>query len=76
MRLSALPLPYTGPEDVRSILLQCKLTGKAHEACCSLSSLVYVKVKRTILRVYELVAEAYRQRFQSPKKTPNHTYVD
>ncbi len=54
------------PEDVWSILLLCKLTGKAQEPCSFLSvedSLVYEKVEGTILQAYELVPEAYRQRF-------------
>lgn len=49
------------PKDVWAILLQCKLVGKAQEACFSLSledSLVYENVKVAILRVYELVPEA------------------
>lgn len=49
------------PKDVWAILLQCRLTGKAAEACSSLSvkdNLVYKTVKNTILRVYEFVPEA------------------
>ena len=67
------------PTDVRAILLQCKLTGKAQEACASLSvedGLVYDKVKNAILRAYELVPEAYRQRFRNLKKTNSQTYLD
>lgn len=62
-----------------AILLQCKLTGEAQEACSSLSvkdSLVHEKVKTAILRVYELVPEAYRQRFRSLRKTAGQTYAD
>lgn len=33
-------------------------------------------MKNTIWRVYELVPEAYRQRFRNLKKTNNQTYVD
>ncbi|XP_034056780.1 uncharacterized protein LOC117536141 [Gymnodraco acuticeps] len=67
------------PEDVWAILLQCKLVGKAQAACSSLSvedSLVYDNVKGAILRAYELVPEAYRQRFRGLKKTSGQTYVD
>ncbi|CAM4523472.1 unnamed protein product [Leuciscus chuanchicus] len=49
----------------------CKLSGKAQEACSSLSvqdSLSYKKVKNAILQVYELVPEAYRQRFRALRK--------
>lgn len=38
--------------------------------------LVYDKVKSAILRAYELVPEAYKQRFCSLKKAPNQTCVD
>ena len=67
------------PDDMWAILLQCKLTGKAQEACAALSiedSLVYEKVKTAVLRVYELVPEAYRQRFRNLKKTQTQTCVD
>ena len=65
--------------DVWAILLQCKLTGKAQEACSSLSaadSLVYEKLKSAILQAYELLPEAYGQRFIGLKKTPSQTYTD
>ena len=39
-------------------------------------SLVYEKVKSAILRVYELVPEAYRQRFRGLRKTAGQTFVD
>nr|XP_043874918.1 uncharacterized protein LOC122764957 isoform X2 [Solea senegalensis] len=67
------------PKDVWPILLQCKLTGKAPEACASLSvedGLSYEKVKSAILQVYELVPEAYRQRFRGLRKTASQTYAD
>ncbi|XP_047454139.1 uncharacterized protein LOC125016018 [Mugil cephalus] len=67
------------PEDVWAILLQCRLTGRAQEACSSLSvedGLNYDKVKGAILRAYELVPEAYRQRFRNLRKTSNQTHID
>lgn len=67
------------PRGVWAILLQCKLTGKAQEACASLSvedSLCYDRVKSAILRVYELVPEAYTQCFRGPGKTSGQTYAD
>lgn len=67
------------PHEMWAILLQCKLTGKAQEACASLSieeSLIYDNVKSAVLRVYELVPEAYRQRFRNLKKTTSQTCVD
>lgn len=59
--------------------MQCRLIGKAQEACSSLSledGLVYEKVKNAILHVYELLLEAYRQRFRNLKKNSDQTRVD
>ncbi len=67
------------PRDVWSLLLQCKLVGKAQEVCATLSidqSLNYEIVKATVLRAYELVPEAYRQRFRQSQKAANQTFVE
>ncbi|KAK0135637.1 hypothetical protein N1851_028500 [Merluccius polli] len=67
------------PRTVWSLLLQCKLVGKAQEVCASLSiddSLNYDIVKATVLRAYELVPEAYRQKFRSREKSANQTHVE
>ncbi len=67
------------PKDVWPLLLQCKLTGKAQEVVASLSiedSLHYDVVKATVLRAYELVPEAYRQRFRNYKKSGSKTFVE
>ena len=56
------------PQEVWLLLLQCRLTGKAQGVVASLSledSLNYDVVKATVLRSYELVPEAYRQRFKN-----------
>ncbi len=58
-------------KEVWPLLLQRRLTGKAQDVCTSLSledSLNYDMVKTAILRTYELVPEAYRQRFRNHKK--------
>ena len=55
------------------------LTGKAQDAYASLSSelsLDYEHVKKAVLRAYELVPEAYRQRFRCFKKSDDQTYVE
>ncbi len=66
--------------EVWPLLLQCKLTGKAQEVCATLSLedslLKYDAVKAAILRAYELVPEAYRQRFRSHKKSFSQTFVE
>lgn len=67
------------PRDVWSLLLQCKLVGKAQEVCATLSidqSLNYEIVKTTVLRAYELVPEAYRQRFRQCQRAANQTFVE
>ncbi|XP_073809789.1 uncharacterized protein [Danio rerio] len=67
------------PENVWSLLLQCVLTGKAQEAYASLSieeTADYKLVKAAILRAYELVPEAYRQRFRHYAKLSNQSYVE
>ena len=67
------------PKEFWSLLLQCKLVGKAQEVCASLSiedSLDYKVLKKTVLQAYELVPEAYRQKFRNSEKTANQTYVE
>lgn len=67
------------PRDVWPLLLQCVFIGKAQEAYASLStelSLDYGVVKTAVLRAYELVPEAYRQKFRRLKKCDAHTYVE
>ena len=53
------------------MLLQSVLTGKAQEVYSALSidqSSNYDMVKSTILQAYEVVPEAYRQKFRDTKK--------
>lgn len=67
------------PSEVWSLLLQSKLVGKALEVYSTLSvedSLKYDSVKSAILRAYELVPEAYRQKFRTCKKTSSQTFVE
>ena len=67
------------PKEVWSILLQCKLTGKAQEILAALSledSLSYDAIKTAVLRAYELVPEAYRQKFRTFKKLSCKTFVE
>ncbi len=67
------------PKEVWSLLLQCKLIGKALEVYSTLSledSLKYDVVKLTVLKAYELVPEAYRQQFRTRRKNASQTYVE
>ena len=53
--------------------------GKAREIYSSLSleqCQNYDAVKKAVLKAYELVPEAYRQKFRSAKKEPNQTHVE
>ena len=67
------------PKETWTLLLQSVLVGRARDVYVSLpieQSLLYETVKSEILRRYELVPEAYRQRFRYCKKTDRHTYVE
>ncbi len=67
------------PKDVWALLLQCSLSGKAQEVCSALpidQSLDYDTVKSAVLRAFELVPEAYRQKFRSHVKTAKQTFVE
>lgn len=66
------------PRDVWPLLLQCKLSGKAQEVLSTLSlddSLNYDIVKATVLHGYELVPEAYCQKFRRHTKSTIKTFV-
>ena len=67
------------PAEAWALLLQCKIHGKAQDAVAALplqDSLDYVSVKAAILRAYELVPEAYRQKFRNHKKTQSQSHVE
>ncbi|KAL4006226.1 NLR family CARD domain-containing protein 3 [Sarotherodon galilaeus] len=67
------------PSEIWPLLLQCKLTGKAQEVVAALplkDSLEYSCVKSAVLQAYELVPEAYRQKFRLQRKLLSQTYVE
>ena len=67
------------PDGDRVLLLQCVLTGKAQEAysaVCAQEGLTYEMVKSAVLKAYELVPEAYRQRFRHWGKSDKQTNVE
>ena len=67
------------PPDVWTLMLQSVLSGKAQEVYSALSieqSSDFEHVKKEILKAYELVPEAYRQKFRNCKKTDEQTYVE
>ncbi len=62
-----------------ALMLQCVLSGKAQVAYSSLStgdSRSYGKIKAAVLMAYELVPEAYQQRFRSWERKNGQTYVE
>ena len=67
------------PKEHWTLLLQSVLIGKAHEIYTQLGveqSHHYETVKELILKGYELVPEAYRQKFRNCKKDSNQTHVE
>lgn len=66
------------PKSSLMLLLQCKLSGKAQEACSALTleqSLNYKVVKATVLCAYESVPEDYIQSFRKTVKSARKIYV-
>ena len=67
------------PKEYWVMLLQSVLVGKAREIYTQLSveqAASYDTVKQLILKGYELVPEAYRQKFRNCEKLSNQTYVE
>ena len=67
------------PKELWTLLLQSSLVGKAREIYSALSieeSCQYEVVKAAVLKVYELVPEAYRQKFRDTVKRGDQTYVE
>lgn len=74
-----MPFNYSELAEGCVDLLLCKLEGKAHKTCATLTveqSLHYDVVKAMALCAYELVPEAYRQKFRGCEKEVNQTYVE
>ena len=60
-------------------MLQCVLTGRAQEAysaLCAEDDLDYDTVKSAVLKTYELVPEAYRQKFRNWVKGDKQTNLE
>ena len=67
------------PKEHWTLILQSVLIGKAREIYTQLGveqSHHYETVKELILKGYELVPEAYRQKFRNCKKDSNQTHVE
>ena len=67
------------PKEMWTTFIQCRFIGKAQKLNITLSEDVcadYDQVKPLILKAYELVPEAYRQKFRDLKKDNKETYVE
>ena len=67
------------PKEHWTLLLQSVVIGKAREIYTQLSleqSSDYDKVKELIFKAYELVPEAYRQKFRNCRKEIEQTHVE
>ena len=67
------------PKKHWALLIQCVLKGKAQEIYTQLSleqASNYDTVKEVIMKGYELVPEAYRQKFRNCEKQSNQTFVE
>ena len=69
------------PKEHWTLLLQSVVIGKAREIYTQLSleqssDYDYDKVKELILKAYELVPEAYRQKFRNCRKENKQTHVE
>ena len=67
------------PKECWSMLLQTVLTGKAQRAYATLPTencADYDLVKAAVLKSFELVPEAYRQKFRTQRKMENQSYVE
>ena len=70
---------FEQPTDQWPLLLQSVLKGKAQEAYTALpisECVVYNCVKNAILKAYELVPEAYRQKFRNYHKQESQTHAE
>ncbi|XP_073672376.1 uncharacterized protein [Paramisgurnus dabryanus] len=66
-------------DEDKIVLLQATLIGRAQKAFVALPSSekkIYRCVKTAVLKCYELIPEAYRQRFRSWKKSDKQTYAE
>jgi len=67
------------PEEIWTVLLQSVLIGKARKIYSALpveQCARYAIVKESILKAYEIVPEAYRQKFRSTAKDSKQTFAE
>ena len=74
-----LALSMGWPKEMWAHLVQSKLSGKARDAYLAMPMADvsdYEKVKKAVLKAYELVPEAYRQRFRCAQKDDSQTHTE
>ncbi|XP_062895413.1 uncharacterized protein LOC134341476 isoform X1 [Mobula hypostoma] len=67
------------PKDSWAVMLQSVIQGRAQQAYSALTleeAADYDSVKEAVLKPYQLVPEAYRQKFRDLGKSGNQTYVE
>uniref|UniRef100_UPI00358F918B uncharacterized protein n=1 Tax=Myxine glutinosa TaxID=7769 RepID=UPI00358F918B len=67
------------PEESWTMLVQSVLVGKAQDIYSALpidQCADYEMVKKNVLKAYELVPEAYRQKFRNARKRESETHVE
>ncbi|XP_066970164.1 uncharacterized protein [Macrobrachium rosenbergii] len=67
------------PADMWTLLIQCRLVGKAIKVYNALDEVVardYHKVKSIVLKAYDLVPEAYQLKFRNSVKTSAVSFVE
>ncbi|XP_051888858.1 uncharacterized protein LOC127579869 isoform X2 [Pristis pectinata] len=67
------------PRKGWALMVQSVIKGKAQKAYSALpaeDAADYTKVKQVILKAYELVPEAYRQKFRDLRKSADQTYME
>ncbi|XP_068250710.1 uncharacterized protein [Palaemon carinicauda] len=70
---------FAWPKELWAVLVQSAFSGKAQVVYAALSaedSSDYDIVKKMILNAYQLIPEAYRQKFRSWRKMFNQTFVE
>ena len=70
---------FNWPKEKWTLLIQSELTGKAQRIYCSLpdeDAKIYEIVKHNILQAYQLVPEAYRQKFRNWRKGGQQSYLE
>ena len=79
LHFEKIAVNFKWPKDQWVLLVQSVLTGRAREVYTQLSvdqASNYDLVKEYIMKAYELVPEAYRQKFRHWRKENNQTFVE